>query len=215
MSEHRLPGTSINGEHFVFSDYFAENNFIQNVAIIQPKNLLIQTIRDSFRNDSVYTYRQNEYGFPLTKDLTGVSLDDESYTKIVIADSFRPDVKFFPIIVVSTVSGSDKALSFNQEGTYKYKKDIVENQFGGKKVILTPTHKVYAGRWDLNIEISVNAESLQELDEITEILISILNFSQKNNLRFRNWLLFYFKICFLDNNIQRKLQQHKEQSNHL
>ena len=66
-----LPGTGINGEHRVYSNFYSDNNIIQQVAIVQPKNLLIDAIRSVFRNDNIYTFRTDEYGYPLTPDLTG------------------------------------------------------------------------------------------------------------------------------------------------
>ena len=43
----------------------------------------------------------------------------------------------------------------NQESTIKYRKDVVENSFFGTRVISTPTHRVYAGAWDMNFDVSV------------------------------------------------------------
>ena len=39
--EQALPGTGSNQDHRVFSDFFANNHIVQNVAVVQPKNLLI------------------------------------------------------------------------------------------------------------------------------------------------------------------------------
>ena len=46
INEQALPGTGSNGDHRVFSDFFSENNIIQQVAVVHPKNLLFR--RQSF-----------------------------------------------------------------------------------------------------------------------------------------------------------------------
>ena len=83
ISDQQLPG-GINADHRVYSNYFSDNNIIQQVALVQPKNLLIDSLRKVFRTDSIFTYRDDEYGFPLTPDLTGGDIDSEETTKILI-----------------------------------------------------------------------------------------------------------------------------------
>jgi hypothetical protein len=183
IKEQALPGTGINADHRVFSDFFANNYIIQNVAVVQPKNLLIQYLRDLFRRDSIFTYRDDEYGFPLTPDLTGKPLDTVESTKILISDIFRYDVKFFPAITIKHGGGSYKPLSFNQEGTYKYRVDYTEDRYGARKKVWTPTHKVYAGKWDLNLDVGVYCESSSELQELIDILSIALQHVLWNDLR--------------------------------
>lgn len=183
INEQALPGTGSNGDHRVFSDFFSENNIIQQVAVVHPKNLLIQSLRDLFRKDSIYTYRSDEYGFPLTLDLTGKALDAEDYTKILISDIYRHDVKFYPAIVIKHGGGSYKPNSFNQDGVFKYRKDFIEDSLGGRRPISIPTHKVYQGRWDLGFDIQVFSESYTELQEIVEIVSIALQYVLWNDLR--------------------------------
>lgn len=182
LTEQALPAGT-NGDHRVFSDFFANNHIVQNVAIVQPKNLLIQSLRDLFRRDSIFTYRDDEFGFPLTPDMTGKSIDTIDSTKILISDIFRYDVKFYPAVVIKHNGGSYKPLSFNQDGTYKYRIDYIENAQGARRKISTPTHKVYAGKWELNIEVGVYCESLSELQELIDILSIALQHVLWNDLR--------------------------------
>lgn len=184
LIEQALPaGEGSNGDHRVFSDFFANNHIIQNVAIVQPKNLLIQSLRDVFRRDSIFTYRDDEFGFPLTPNMTGKSLDTTEATRILISDIFRYDVKFYPAITIKHNGGNYKPLSFNQEGTYKYRADYIQNTFGARTKILTPTHKVYAGKWELNLEVGVFCESLSELQELIDIITMALQYVLWNDLR--------------------------------
>lgn len=178
-----LPGTGSSSSHRVYSNYFSDNHIIQNVSIVQPKNLLIDILRREFSRDNIYTYRQDEFGFPLTIDLTGLDVDSEETTKILISDVFRYEVKFFPAITVKTGSGSYLPISLNQNSTIKYRKDLVESAFFGTRVVRTPTHRVYAGAWDMNFDISIYSESHSELEEITEIVKMILMYSSWQELR--------------------------------
>ena len=55
MDNQALPGAAGSGDHRVFSNFFSDHNIIQNVAIVQPKNLVISALRDIFRSDSIFT----------------------------------------------------------------------------------------------------------------------------------------------------------------
>jgi hypothetical protein len=178
-----LPGTAFNADHRVYSNFFADNHIIQNVSIVQPKNLLIDILRKYFSQDNIYTYRADDYGFPATPDLTGKTIDDPSTTKILISDVYRYEIKFYPAITVKTGNGNYVPLGFNQNYSIKYRKDIIESDFGYTKEVLTPTHKVYAGVWEMNFDVTIYSESHSELEEITEITSLILQYSAWNELR--------------------------------
>ena len=176
-------GTGLNAQHRVYSNYFSDESIIQNVAIIQPKNLLIDVLRKHFSNDNIYTYRSDEYGFPLTVDLTGKTRDDEDTTKILISDLYGHEVKFYPAITVKSGGGKYKPISFNQNETTKYRKDIVVSDFGQQTVVSTPTHTVYAGAWEQSFDVTIYSESHSELEELTEAVLMRLQYSSWNELR--------------------------------
>mgnify|MGYP001463238999 CR=1 FL=1 len=183
MDNQALPGAAGSGDHRVFSNFFSDHNIIQNVAIVQPKNLLISALRDIFRSDSIFTYRDDQYGYPLTPDLTGIDIDSELTTKILISDVYRYEVKFFPAIVIKANGGTYKPLSFNQNMTLKHREDIIENSYGSMSKIKTPTHRIYAGMWDLSFDVSIYSESHSELEELTEIASMALQYSLWQDLR--------------------------------
>lgn len=183
MDNQALPGAAGSGDHRVFSNFFSDHNIIQNVAIVQPKNLLISALRDIFRSDSIFTYRDDRYGYPLTPDLTGLDVDSELTTKILISDVYRYEVKFFPAIVIKANGGTYKPLSFNQNMTLKHREDVIENSYGSISKIKTPTHRIYAGMWDLSFDVSIYSESHSELEELTEIASMALQYSLWQDLR--------------------------------
>jgi hypothetical protein len=183
IDEQNLPGPGFNADHIVYSSFFVDNHIVQQTAIVHPKTLLIDGLRKVFRNDSVFTYRDDEYGYPLTPDQTGLDIDSEDTTKILISDSYRYEVKFFPAIIIKSSGGSYKPLSFNQNMTYKYRTDLLETDYGSRKVISTPTHRVYAGRWELGFDIGIYSESQSELEELTDIVSMAIQYVLWNDLR--------------------------------
>ena len=145
--------------------------------------MLIDGLRKVFRNDSIFTYRDDEYGYPLTPDQTGIDVDSPETTKIIISDAYRYDVKFFPAIVIKSSGGSYKPLSFNQNMTYQHRTDVVETEYGAKKIVSTPTHRVYTGRWELGFEVGLYSESQSELEELTDIVSLAIQYVLWNELR--------------------------------
>jgi hypothetical protein len=178
-----LPGTGKNSAHRVYSNFFSDNYIIQQACMSQPKNLIIDVLRKHFSTDNIYTYRADEYGFPLTRDLTGIDIDSELTTKILISDTYRYEVKFFPAIVVKANGGNYKPISINQEGTLRYRITTVEDVFGVKTEMKIPTHRVYAGAWDLNFDVSIYSESQSELQELVDIVSMIFQYVSWNELR--------------------------------
>ena len=177
------PNMGTNSDHVVYSNFFEDNYVIQNSAINHPKNLLIDTLRHYFSFDNTYTYRSDDYGFPLIRDLSGTEPDTELSTEILISDTYRYDSRFFPAIIVKSNGGSYKPISFNQDQTTKYRNDILTDDFGTKKMVNIPTHKVVTGAWDSNFDIGIYSESMMELEEITEIVTLILQYRAWRDLR--------------------------------
>jgi hypothetical protein len=181
IDQFNLPGAAVNADHIVYSSYFNDHYIIQQTAIVHPKCILIDSLRNIFRKDSIYTYRDDQYGYPLTPDLTGKEIDSPDTTKILISDSYRYETKFYPAMIIKSNGGSYKPNSFNQDMTLKYRSDVIQNEFGGRRVISTPTHRVYTGKWDF--EIGIYSESLSELNELVDITSLALQFSLWHPLR--------------------------------
>lgn len=178
-----IPGLAANSDHVVYSSFYGDNSIVQNSLMVHPKNIVIDFLRREFSTDSEYTYRSDEYGFPLVRDLTSVDIDSELTTKILISDAFRFDIKFFPNIIVSAKGGSYKPLSANQNAAIKYRTDVVEDIYGDRIVVKTPTHRVYAGLWDLNLEIQINTESHTETEELADLVAIMMQYKLFHDLR--------------------------------
>lgn len=177
-----LPGTGINREHYAKTSFYSDYNVIQNVCLTQPKNLIIDLLRGVFANDTVYTYKTDEYGYPLLRDLSELENPDDT-TKILISDNYRHEVSFYPSIFVKSNGGNYKPISFNQNQSYKYSVVDVVDKYGKIIKQKTPTHTVYAGLWEMSFEITVQTKSHAELAEITEIVLMAIQYKGFNELR--------------------------------
>jgi len=55
------------------SDLYAIYHYVQQTMLVHPKEVLIQTLRDLFSQDSYYHYVRDEWGFPKVTDHTDIS----------------------------------------------------------------------------------------------------------------------------------------------
>ena len=183
IDDQQLPGLGINRDHYFYSNFFNDNNIIQQTAVTHPKNLLIDTLRHYFSKDNLYTYRSDEYGFPLVVNMEGKDLDSTESTKILISDVYRYEVKFFPAIIVKCSGGSYRPISFNQNGTIKYRTDEVVDNMGFKRYVKVPSHRVYSGAWEINFEIAIYTESQKETEELADMVSLMMQYSMWHELR--------------------------------
>jgi len=180
--------------HQVYSNFYSRNDIVKHVALVQGKNLLIDALRELFTNDSLYPYRQDEFGFPLVPDHTGLpneeaglqidvdgnpiinpspnlSIDAKLSTKILITSTYRQDVKFYPVITVKQTNLKDHPISFNQNAIQiHYRKEFIRDGYGNQIEIRTPTHFVFGDAWDQSFEIKIIAEDLDDRDHIADIV---------------------------------------------
>lgn len=160
--------------HKVYSDLFQLSNFVQQVSVSQGKNLIIDSMREYFKQDVFYKYVTDGFGFPLTPDMTDLPPDiqEERTTRIYIGDIFRYDKRYLPAIVVRHSSGRTYHVSFNQNYTTRYRLDLVVDGYGSQSYLRVPTHKVIAGAWDQSFDIQIATESTTDREELTDIVSS-------------------------------------------
>lgn len=160
--------------HRVYSDLFRLSDFVRQTSVSHGKNLIIDALREYFKEDTFYKYRTDAFGFPLTPNMTDLPPDmqEERTTRIYIGDIFRYDKRYWPAIVTRYSSGRTYHVSFNQEYTTKYRYDLVIDGYGNKSFIKVPTHTVISGAWDQNFTITIVAESVPDREELTDIVSS-------------------------------------------
>ena len=160
--------------HRVYSDLFKLSDFVQQTSVSHAKNLIIDALREYFKQDTFYKYRTDAFGFPLTPDMTDLPPDmqETRTTRIYIGDIFRYDKRYWPAIVTRYASGRTYHVSFNQEHTTKYRVDLVLDGYGGHSYVRVPTATIIAGAWDQSFTITIAAESVPDREELTDIVSS-------------------------------------------
>jgi hypothetical protein len=160
--------------HRVYSDLFDYADYVQQVAVGQGKNLIIDALREHFKNDLIYRYISDAFGFPLTPEMTDLPPDiqEERTTHIYIGDIFRMEQRYWPAIVVRYSSGRYHPVSFNQNQTTKYRLDLVIDGYGERSYVRVPTHRVVAGAWDQSFEVLIITESIPDREELTDLVSS-------------------------------------------
>ena len=169
--------------HRVVSDVFNLENVVQQTGIVQSKNLLIDTLRDVFRDDREYKYVDDDFGFPKTPSHLGLDpdagLDDEETTRIFIGSTYRYDVKFNPSIIIKSTGSRYKPISFNQDMTsIVYTRD----GYGNKRLISMPSATTLVGAWDQTFEVKIIAESEADREELADIVMVALMSTRRKDL---------------------------------
>jgi hypothetical protein len=173
--------------HRVISDIFNLEHVVQQVGMVATKNILIDTLRDIFRQDREYKYVQDVFGFPKTPNHLGLApdagLNDEETTRIFIGSTYRYDVKFNPSIIVKNTGSTYNPISFNQDFLgVVYKRESLSDGYGNRTTVSTPAFNVLVGAWEQTYEIKVIAESEVDREEITDIVMVSLIGSRRREL---------------------------------
>lgn len=160
----------------MFSDFFVRTGIIKQVAGASAKSLLVDFLRELFRDDSYFTYREDVYGYPKILDHTNLSIDSTEPTKINITDVFRYEAGFIPTIVVRHTGGRYFPISFNQDGipgmagSVKYSEEVVLDGYGNVTSVLIPDKFLYVGAWDLSYDLKIYTESPADREELVSIV---------------------------------------------
>lgn len=174
--------------HRVVSDIFGLENVVQQIGIVQSKNVLIDTLREVFRQDREFTYKTDVFGFPLTPNHLGLDpeagIADSTSTRIFIGSSFRYDVKFNPSITVKNTGTSYVPISFNRDlMSVIYTTERVVDGYGNETLIRTPQFHTLVGAWDQSIEIKITTEDEVDREEIADIVMVALQGSRYLDLQ--------------------------------
>ena len=165
--------------HNVLTDIFDLEYIVQQTGMMHGKNILIDFLREIFRQDRQYKFVSDVFGYPLTPSHLGLDpnagFDTNETTRIYIGSSYRQDVKFNPSIIVKNTSSRYKPISFNQDAkTLIYETTVLTDGYGRHTVIRTPKYHRLVGAWEQNFELKVIAESELDREEITDIVMATI-----------------------------------------
>jgi hypothetical protein len=163
----------------VNTDLFDVNNIVQTVGVVAGKSLLIDTLRDVFREDREFKFVQDAFGFPLLRGELGLSpdagLNDEEVTRILIGSTFYYNVKFYPSITVKNTSSKYMPVSFNQDWLgIVYRKELVTDAYGNNTMITVPAYNTLVGAWEQDFEVKITTESEIDREELADIVSTVL-----------------------------------------
>lgn len=161
-------------------------NVVQNTMIKYPKDLIVSSLRDFFNRDSKYHFVKDEWGYPKTIDLTDVPSDaglyDNLTTRVFIGEKHRYDVIFYPAILISAGAFRYVPISLNRNQYYVENKTVEFTDGYEKKIVSMPDKFVTAGAWEGSMNIEILSRSIQEVDDISELIGLFLQEINWNNL---------------------------------
>jgi len=174
--------------HRVMSDILGLESVVSQSGILFCKNVLIDTLREVFRRDRYYGYRDDSFGFPRTPSHLGLDpdagIDDEETTRIFIGSTYRYDIKFNPSIIVKNTGTKYTPISFNQDvlGVI-YTNERVVDGYGNETIIRSPRFNTLVGAWDHSFEVKVITEDEVDREEIADIIMVALQGSRRLELQ--------------------------------
>jgi len=174
---------------FFTSDLYSAYNVIQNTQILFPKALLIAALREYFAKDTKYHYVSDEWGFPKTPDHTDLDpaagFYDDATTRIYIGQEDRFDIPYYPAVLVRYSGARYFPISINQEqDCVQYGYRLFIDGYGNKHSLRIPVYFIFAGAWDINIDIEVMAEGPQDRSTIVEAISMLLQSNIRNELTY-------------------------------
>jgi len=157
------------------TDLFRIYNVVQNSQLSYPKELIVDVLSDEFSRDSYYHFVRDQWGFPLVPDHTDLphdaGINDDVTTRVYIAEKFRYDVIYYPSILVSHGGARSVPISLNRnKETVQYEATTVIDGYGNQKIFQTPTHFVFAGAWEGNINVEVQTRGIRARDDLVELV---------------------------------------------
>lgn len=158
-----------------------EHNFVPDHAIVETtgydaiKEIMLKVLREMFSRHPEYTYvpdPERGWGWP-----------DFEKTKIAIWEDYPLDTLFLPVITLNIGSVRDHPIGFNQNReVVNYLVDKNGEQVFSPDGFPIPIYFEYAGAWDVNFNITIDAGSPIERDVLTDLVkISIMHI-------YRDWL---------------------------
>ena len=165
--------------HYAVSDIFNLENIVQQIGVVQGKNLLIDMLRELFRQDRAFKYVEDVFGFPKTPSHLGLEpdagLDDDETTRIFIGSTYRYDIKFNPSIIVKNTSSRYIPIAFNQNLlSVINRRELLVDGYGNSTEIFTPAYYTLVGAWDQTFEVKVVAENESDREELADIVQATL-----------------------------------------
>lgn len=177
----------MSSNNFFKSDLYNVYNIIQASMLVYPKEMIIDTLRHFFSQDSYYHYSRDVWGFANTTDHTdlppGADLPSGPgahpelnpnpilSTRLFIGENYRYNNIYYPAILVKSGGSRYVPISINRnQGTVYYSEILYEDGYGNQTLIRRPQSYVTAGIWEGSIIVDVQTRSLRARDDLVELV---------------------------------------------
>jgi hypothetical protein len=173
--------------NFFRSDLYGIYNIVQASMLVYPKEMIINTLRNFFGQDSFYHYSKDQYGFANTTDHTDLppgadlpsgpgsqpqlNISPILPTRVFIGENYRYDGIYYPAILVKSGGSTYVPISINRnQGTIYYGETIFEDGYGNQTLVRSPKSFVTAGAWEGSIIVDIYSRSLRSRDDLAELI---------------------------------------------
>ena len=175
------------------TDLYSLMGYYANSPLVHPKELIIETLRKLFSQDSYYHYTKDQWGFALTPDNADLPLDagmasagenSNATTRIFISESYRNEIKFFPSVLVKSLGSKSVPISMSRnKGKIIWRNVVYTDNEGSEIILASPDYFVQNGAWEGSLSVDVTARSIRARDEIAEIISVTLDDLYKEDLQ--------------------------------
>lgn len=160
------------------TDLYRIHNIVQNSMLSFPKDLLIETLREFFSQDSQFHYVKDQWGFPKTPDHTDLApeagLQDDVTTRLFIGEAFPYDMRYYPAILVRGGSFRYVPISISRnEELVQYRSLRITDGYN-VTYSSVPNCFVLSGAWEGQLSIDILTNDLQSRDAITELVAAMI-----------------------------------------
>lgn len=169
------------------TDLFGLYNIVQSSMLVYPKEMIINTLRNFFSQDSYYHYSRDQWGFANTTDHTNLppgadlpfgpgshpefNTSPVLPTRVFIGENYRYDSIYYPAILVKSGGSTYVPISINRDqGTIFYGEQLYEDGYGNETLVRKPLSYITSGIWEGSIIIDVYSRSLRARDDLVELI---------------------------------------------
>lgn len=161
---------------------------LQNSFLSYPKEIILTTIKEYFKNSEYYHYTEDQYGFSNAEvDHTDLQLGSDLKTetfgstaisninlpsRLSISQAYKFSSIFFPAIIVR--SGSFRYLPISasrDQGKILYEELLFFDDYGNSSKIRNPKFFVTSGIYEGEVTIEVQTRSIKSRDDLIESLM--------------------------------------------
>lgn len=161
---------------FALTNLNTIHDIVQNSFLSFPKEIAIAVLREEFSKDDYFHYVKDAWGFPNVVNHLDLppdaGINDDSTTRVYIGEYNRFSKIFYPAILVKAGAFNYVPISLNREkGSVQSEfRNVIDGYGNVLTRIVVPKHFIFAGVWEGQIHIEIQARGIQERDELAQFV---------------------------------------------